>query len=61
MHMFIHVAENHLNGAMLYVKKMHVTFSKHAQVQIPQPGSNMTNKVFEGGTCVYKIIKNLCH
>jgi hnRNP-L/PTB/hephaestus splicing factor len=30
----------HLNGCMLYMKKMHVTLSKHTQVQMPQPGSN---------------------
>ena len=27
---------------MLYGKKIHVTLSKHTQVQMPQPGSNMS-------------------
>ena len=39
---FLNVAVNHLNGAMLYGKKIHVTLSKHTQVQMPQPGSNMS-------------------
>lgn len=39
---FLDAAVNHLNGAMLYGKKIHVTLSKHTQVQMPQPGSNMS-------------------
>ena len=30
-----------LNGISLYGKKLHVTNSKHAQVQMPQPGSKV--------------------
>eukprot|EP00731_Ephydatia_muelleri_P018505 Em0011g545a len=33
-------ALSNLNGVMLYGKKMHVTHSRHAQVQMPQAGSN---------------------
>uniref|UniRef100_A0A1X7UYZ1 RRM domain-containing protein n=2 Tax=Amphimedon queenslandica TaxID=400682 RepID=A0A1X7UYZ1_AMPQE len=33
-------AVTHLNGCMLYGKKLHLTLSKHTQVQMPQPGSN---------------------
>ena len=39
---FLYAAVNHLNGANLYGKKIHVTLSKHTQVQMPQPGSNMS-------------------
>ena len=35
------LAVTHLNGSMLYGKKIHVTLSKHTQVQMPQPGSNV--------------------
>ena len=38
----IHVAVNHLHGAMLYGKKIHVVLSKHSQVQMPQAGSNVS-------------------
>ena len=53
---FLYVAVNHLNGAMLYGKKIHVTLSKHTQVQMPQPGSNMSALVgliiaLPGGNC----------
>lgn len=34
-------ALSNLNGVMLYGKKMHVTHSRHAQVQMPQAGSNV--------------------
>ena len=42
-------AVTHLNGAMLYGKKVHITLSKHSQVQMPQPGSNVSEHIF----CLY--------
>ena len=36
-----YIAVTHLHGAMLYGKKIHVVLSKHGQVQMPQPGSNV--------------------
>lgn len=36
------VAIANLSGVSLYGKKIHVTHSKHAQVQMPQAGSNVS-------------------
>ena len=38
--MFLAIAN--LNGVALYGKKLHVTHSKHAQVQMPQAGSTVS-------------------
>ena len=38
---FLSAAINNLNGVILYGQKIHVTLSKHAQVQMPQAGSNV--------------------
>ena len=35
-----------LNGVSLYGKKVHVTHSKHPQVQMPQAGSNVSHSYF---------------
>ena len=41
-------AISNLSGVTLYGKKIHVTLSKHAQVQMPQAGSNVSMYV-----CMY--------
>ena len=38
-HPFVAIAN--LSGVTLYGQKIHVTMSKHAQVQMPQAGSNV--------------------
>ena len=48
-----HAAIANLNGVTLYGKKIHVTLSKHATVQMPQAGSNVSLGNLGGvlGTC----------
>ena len=52
--MSIHVYElfllaiANLSGVMLYGKKIHVTLSKHTQVQMPQAGSNVSSSLTLG-------------
>ena len=41
-------AISNLNGIILYGQKIHVTLSKHAQVQMPQAGSNVCSQLEEG-------------
>ena len=41
LYAFLATAINNLNGVILYGQKIHVTLSKHAQVQMPQAGSNV--------------------
>ena len=38
-------AISNLNGIILYGQKIHVTLSKHAQVQMPQAGSNVCSQL----------------
>jgi len=38
-------AISNLNGIVLYGQKIHVTLSKHAQVQMPQAGSNVCSQL----------------
>ena len=40
------IAIANLNGVALYGKKVHVTHSKHPQVQMPQAGSNVSHSFF---------------
>ena len=38
-------AISNLNGIILYGQKIHVTLSKHGQVQMPQAGSNVRSQL----------------
>ena len=55
---FLFLAVNHLHGAMLYGKKIHVVLSKHSQVQMPQAGSNVSCFQLVATVCVHKLVCN---